>query len=516
LVDVWTSEKVGVQVEDASEAASILLGWSKRQSREEVAGQLAIQSGGSLETARHVLAAYDEALGLWSRYASGAPRRTNKEIQEAKAKALSEWATPAGTREHGGGSDGFRIDYQRDRDRILWSVGLRRLANKTQLFPVDEDDQLRQRLAHSIEVLQLATTIADSFGLDRELVEAGALAHDVGHTPFGHAGEAAIDKLLRRISDKLPGFNHYEHGVDVVRYLEEPYFSQGPGGYPGLDLTPEVCECIFKHTFCHSGAGFSLENLRRDSKHAAFLQDGRCHLEGQAVRIADKISYLISDIEDGIRLGAIDEASLLGCRLFHRRPLDLAQPRGESLLRRFLTQRRILIRVLMEDVIESTGRRLVHLSSSKDVRSAEAFVVDHSSELAVDVGEVWQKLQAGRLHRDPRVLDANMRAARTVSRLVLLFTIFPDLVEPGFRKGHERLHGGPYLDFYRKRCETVEIDGDLLRLPLDLLIDGPSLKVGTSKAQARIESLVLATDYVAGLSDDQASRFHSRFLRADP
>lgn len=520
-IDVWTSEKVGVQIENAAEARTILEGWAKGQSKHAVAVDLTGTSPGyALETATHLVERYDGALGLWSRQALGTPRRTDKEILEAKQKSLSTWATPPQSREHQRESDGFRPPYQRDRDRVQWSVGLRRLANKTQLFPVEEDDQVRQRLAHSIEVLQLATTVADSFGLERDLVEAGALAHDIGHTPFGHAGEAAIDKLLGRIDRRLPGFNHYEHGVDVVRYLEEPYFSQGPGGYPGLDLTPEVCECIFKHTFCHSGEGFSAQRLRAASKHSQFLEDGRCHLEGQAVRVADKISYLISDLEDGIRLGAIDEASLLSCRLFHRRPIDLGQPRGESLLRRFLTQRRSLIRVLMEDVIESSGRRLARLTSREAVRAAEHYVVDHSDELGADVGEVWRKLQVGKLHRDPRVLDANMRAARTVSRLLLLFSVFPDLVEPAFRRSHERLNAGPYMEFFRRRCESVEIEAELLRfLPLELLIDGAGLTLPDAPGRnlsLPVERVVLATDYVAGLTDNQASRLYARFLRSEP
>jgi dGTPase len=519
-IDVWTSEKVGVQVENALEAKFILEGWADKRAKEQVASDLANSGLCPLESAQHVVEKYDLALNLWSRYAAGGIRRTDKEIQEAKQTVLSIWATPAQAREHQvGTSDGYRPDYQRDRDRVLWSVGLRRLANKTQLFPVDEDDQVRQRLAHSVEVLQLATTIADSFGLARDLVEAGALAHDVGHTPFGHAGEVALDKLLTRIEPRLPGFNHYEHGVDVVRYLEEPYFSQGPSGYPGLDLTPEVCECIFKHTFCHAGGGFSVERLRAQSKHGQFLQDGRCHLEGQAVRVADKVSYLVSDLEDGIRLGAIDETSLLRCRLFHRRPLDLTQPRGEPLLRRFLTQRRILIRVLMEDIIEATGRRLAQLGSPAGVRSAAHFMVDYSDELSADVSEVWRKLQVGLLHRDPRVLDANLRAARTVSRLLLLFAIFPDLVDPAFRKSHERLHTGPYLDFFRTRCKKVDVDADLLRfLPLELLIGGDAVAVSTggSGRSLPVEQVVLATDYVAGLTDSQASRLYGRFLRSEP
>jgi putative nucleotidyltransferase with HDIG domain len=170
--------------------------------------------------------------------------RTDDQIETAKRNSLTEWATKASPREHPDPSDKFRGRYQRDRDRVLWSHGLRRLAHKTQLFPTEHDDQLRQRLAHSIEVMQLASTIGASFGLDRDLIEAGALAHDIGHTPFGHAGEYALNQLLDEIDSKLGGFNHYEHGVDIVRWLEGPHSVSRTTAFNGLNLTPEVAECI--------------------------------------------------------------------------------------------------------------------------------------------------------------------------------------------------------------------------------------------------------------------------------
>src|SRR5262249_18499567 len=160
----------------------------------------------------------------------------------------------------------------------------------------DRDDHLRRRLSHSVEVMQLAATIARAFGLDPDLTEAGALAHDLGHTPFGHAGEHALNSLLDELEPALGGFNHYEHGGDVVRWLEDVYQSPGAGGFPGLNLTPETAECIFKHTYHRSGHPIGQAELFAKSKHVD-LGDTFSHLEGQAVRIADKISYLISDLE---------------------------------------------------------------------------------------------------------------------------------------------------------------------------------------------------------------------------
>ncbi|HSS78581.1 MAG TPA: dNTP triphosphohydrolase, partial [Thermoanaerobaculia bacterium] len=465
-------------------------------------------------TAETIIKRYDNALDLWASFGGGIGRRLPEEIREAKDAARDErWASDPSDREHPSASDGYRLDFQRDRDRVLWSGSLRKLSAKTQLFPFDEGDQLRQRLAHSLEVMQLASTIADSFGLDRDLVEAGALAHDIGHTPFGHAGEFALDRLLVRLDSNAPGFNHYEHGVDVVRYLEGPYQHHGPRGYVGLNLTPEVLECIFKHTYCQSGDPLSHDEIRKKSKHASYLASGYSHLEGQAVRIADKISYLISDVEDGFRLGAIDDDALLSCRLFHRPPIDLTQPRGESLLKRFLLQRRNVLRVLMEDVITEAARRLARITSPRQARLQSDYLIDHSSTLKADVSEVWDRLQKARLHQDSRVIAANMKAAKTISELLLLLSAFPALIEKTFAAEHGRLWGGPYMKFYLNRMgESVRLPSELLTfLPLDQFIGGEG-KLGRGGVDIRTENLVLAKDFAASLTDDQARKLHSSLL----
>ena len=380
------------------------------------------------------------------KYRAGIDHRRPEEIEKAKVSAMSKWATCASDREVKDQPDEFRLSFQRDRDRVLWSGSFRQLAGKTQLFPITEGDQLRQRLTHSVEVMQLASTIADSFGLDRDLTEADALAHDIGHTPFGHAGEYAIDKLFTSVTHaQVAGFNHYEHGVDVVRYLEGPYQQLERYGHAGLNLTPEVCECIFKHTYCQGGTRISHDEIRSRSKHQEFLLSGYCHLEGQAIRIADKVSYLISDIEDGIRLDAIDDAALTSCRLFRRPPIDLSQPRSEPLRTRFLIQRRHVIRVLMSDIITETGRRLSRVSNAAGVRSQGQYLVAHSDALKADVDEVWSVLQVARLHQDARVVRSNMKAAKIISELLIVLTLFPELIPQQFRHNHERLRSMPYM-----------------------------------------------------------------------
>ena len=322
--DLWTTEKTGVLIGQLGAIAAALAIWQDVSVRSTNQAIQQLKSSFPDAVARNVVAQLDEHLHLWSSFASLPPLRTEPQIDEAKNQSLSEWAARASPREHERESDTFRAAYQRDRDRILWSRALRRLAHKTQLFPTDYDDELRQRLTHSVEVMQLASTIGASFGLDRDLIEAGALAHDIGHTPFGHAGEHALDRLLNTIASELGGFNHYEHGVDVVRWLEGPYYKSYATPFHGLNLTPEVAECILKHTFCQTGDGLTAERILKNSKHSAVIRAGYCHLEGQSVRIADKISYLVSDLEDGIRLGALTVSDLHACRFFHRAPLNFS------------------------------------------------------------------------------------------------------------------------------------------------------------------------------------------------
>lgn len=511
--DIWTSEKVGAIIEDFGHANFILSCWQNGHGKSDTVSKMVTEQDLTEGTVKAIVDKYDDVLEIWSRFGSGYGRRNPDDILKAKDTANSDWAAKSSAREHTEESDGFRLQFSRDRDRTLWSSSFRALAGKTQLFPVESGDQLRQRLTHSIEVMQLAGTIAESFGLDRDLVEAGSLAHDIGHTPFGHAGEYALDSLFSRSGERsTPGFNHYEHGVDVVRFLEGPYSHQPAASHSGLNLTPEVCECIFKHTYCQGGNSASHDTFRQKSKHASFLQDGYCHLEGQAVRIADKVSYLVSDIEDGIQLNAIGEESLMSCRLFHRPPIDLSQPKGEPLIRRFLLQRRNLLRLLMEDIILETGRRLAKLSSISSVRSNDDYVVNHSPAFDADVKEVWKKLQAGNLHKDPRVIRANMNAARIVSELFYLFSIIPETVPTMFRQEHERLWSGPYIDFFKgKFGPNISIPTQFTSfLPLDRFI-------GFSRNQnqtidVKVEEFTLAKDYVASLSDDYARKLHAEYL----
>jgi dGTPase len=202
-------------------------------------------------------------------------------------------------REHPVDPDPYRTDYQRDRDRILHSKAFRRLSHKTQVFLAPEGDHYRTRLTHTLEVAQISRSIARALRLNEDLTEAIALGHDLGHTPFGHTGENALNEVLREVADTWPGGpTSYEHNVQSVRVVEHLEYEGR-----GLNLTWEVRDGIRGHT-----GGHTPETL-----------------EGQIVRIADRIAYVNHDIDDAVRGGVLSEAdlpagplSVLGDRHGHR------------------------------------------------------------------------------------------------------------------------------------------------------------------------------------------------------
>ncbi|MEZ8384472.1 dGTP triphosphohydrolase [Vibrio splendidus] len=510
-VNLWTSDKQGFQVDDTELFNDIMQLWSTGHDIKKTAKIINDRDdhGKSQKQIEQIIEKLEEFTGFWGMNSESPVRRTAEEIKNKNDDLSSEWAAQASEREYGNKSDGFRIEFQRDRDRIIWSNGFRKLSDKTQLFPLEEDEHLRQRLAHSIEVMQLASTIGAAFGLDKDLIEAGSLAHDIGHTPFGHAGEHAIDQMFRILGFK-GGFNHYEHGVDVVRFLEGSYQYNMVESHSGLNLTSEVCDCILKHTYCHKGEGPSQENIWKYTKHKKYLKcGGHSHLEGQAVRAADKISYLLSDIEDGIKLGAIQLHDLLGCRLFHRAPIDFRMKSGDNLYGKFIEQRGSIIKLLMEDIILESTKRISKLRSRNDVFKADDYCIFHSEQINNDMGEIWDKIQVAKLHLDPRVLSANMKASKMVSELLLLFTLFPEHINTQFRIEHERLNATEYMKYYRDQHQTIEISSNLLRfLPLDMMIGFDSKKT----KYIDVYALILAKDYVASLTDKKLRKVYQELL----
>jgi dGTPase len=208
----------------------------------------------------------------------------------------------------------YRTEYHRDRDRIIWSRSFKRLQNKTQIFPHYATDHFRRRLTHTLEVSQIATTIARALRLNEVATEAMALGHDLGHAPFGHAGERALDKVLKGYRDGLPrnckipslNFNHAVQGVEVLERIEREYILSEEEGPYGLNLTHEVKEGVLKHRRFDQGSGSSgltLSSIGEVIWHTDYKEfgPGPGSLEAQCVLLADKIAYFFADLEDALR-----------------------------------------------------------------------------------------------------------------------------------------------------------------------------------------------------------------------
>ena len=312
-------------------------------------------------------------------------------------------------------SAAFRTAYQRDRDRIIHSSAFRRLQYKTQVFINHEGDHYRTRLTHTLEVAQIARTIARALRLNEDLTEAVALAHDLGHTPFGHAGEEVLDGLMHDHG----GFEHNIQSFRIVDELERAY-----PDFPGLNLTRESRHGIFAHS---SRAGFVPEDLRGL---------GPPPLEAQIADIADEIAYSAHDMEDGLASGLIAVADLREAVLFRRHwPSDEG---NES------PDRRVTVRSLLRGVI---GDLAVALIGETDARIRESGVegTDGSGPPAkppragfpADRGAELQELKDvlhHRLYRHPRVVEAAEAGTRQLPDLFRHYLETPADLPEHFRR----------------------------------------------------------------------------------
>ncbi len=319
----------------------------------------------------------------------------------------------------------FRSPFQRDRDRIIHASAFRRLKHKTQVFIEHEGDYFRTRLTHSIEVAQVARTVAASLDLNVELTEAVALAHDLGHTPFGHTGEEALDRLMQPFG----GFDHNAQALRIVTDLERHYAE-----WDGLNLTWESLEGIAKHNGPVTGKipwALAAYNQRHDLElhtHAS--------AEAQAAALADDIAYNNHDLHDGLRaeLFSTDELAelpLLGdcfARVDTKYPdLNYYRRRHEA-LRRFFG-------VLVEDVITVSRHNLADLNpqSVHDVRHAGRMMVQFSPDLWRDL-KVIRKFLFERMYRAPAVVEMRVVVTQMVDDLFPFFMENTDELPKQWRK----------------------------------------------------------------------------------
>ncbi len=343
---------------------------------------------------------------------------SRESLEERERRTLAPYALFAGDtrgRRHDEPQDPLRTDFQRDRDRVIHSTAFRRLEYKTQVFVYHEGDYYRTRLTHSIEVSQIARSMAATLGLNGDFVEALALAHDLGHPPFGHAGGAVLQARMARHG----GFEHNVQGLRIVDRLENRY-----PGFRGLNLTFELREAILKHGPA-AAAGGLLE----------FLPERPPFIETRLVDAADSIAYCHHDIDDGLRSGILDQEQLAAsvplvgsCQAEARR----AWPRADARQLRMTTINNVVKRSIA-DLVATSAERLVEAApgSAEEARQRGG-LISFSEDMARRQAELQEYLLHNfyRHHRVVRMMD---KAQRLLGALFDAYTGRPELLPPLFQ-----------------------------------------------------------------------------------
>jgi len=362
-------------------------------------------------------------------------------------------------RVHSEESHSYRDEYQRDRDRIIHSSAFRRLVYKTQVFVNHEGDLYRTRLTHSLEVAQIARTVARSLGLNEQLVEAICLSHDLGHTPFGHAGQDALNKCMSGYG----GFEHNLQSLRVVDQLEDKY-----AGFPGLNLTYETREGILKH--CSKRNARELGELGQ-----RFLDRKQPGMEAQLANIADAIAYNNHDVDDGLRAGLLTIEDLQQVDLFGEQ-YQRVVAEHDGLSRRALIHETVrgMINKIVTDLIEATRERLQeHAPQSVDEVRELPLLVAFSDGVYEQHLALKQFLNES-LYRHEKVVAMTEEAHRVVTDLYGIFFAQPELMPP---------------EHHLRALDEQKSNG----------VDG--------KARA-------VADYVAGMTDRYAFAEHERLTKA--
>ncbi|MDF1800484.1 MAG: dNTP triphosphohydrolase [Planctomycetota bacterium] len=346
-----------------------------------------------------------------------APHLFDRQAKEAReASFLAPYAMRSADslgRRHPQASDPLRTCWERDRDRITHSMAFRRLRHKAQVFVSWEGDHNRTRLSHSLEVCQVARSVGNALYLNEALCEALALAHDIGHPPFGHRGEWALDELMKDHG----GFRHNAQVLRVVDLLER----RTPDN-PGLNLTREVRESLLKH------------EKREDWPDEFGEPPANPILEAQVVDLADSVAYNAHDVDDGLRTGIFTEELLHEESALWRRAKQLVEERCPGFLESrsdiALANRRVvndLLRILIKDLILETARRLEEVApeSPAAVRAGERRLAGHGKELRGEVAELHRFLFQN-FYRHEHMINTAERAAETLGILYHALLAKPD------------------------------------------------------------------------------------------
>ncbi|WP_457631050.1 deoxyguanosinetriphosphate triphosphohydrolase [Oceanithermus sp.] len=343
---------------------------------------------------------------------------TREKLLELEDRSLAPYAMRASAtrgREFPEPESAYRTPFQKDRDRVLHTTAFRRLEYKTQVFVNYEGDYYRTRLTHTLEVAQVARSLARALGLNEDLAEVIAMAHDLGHPPFGHAGEQVLAGLM----EDHGGFDHNRQSLRIVTWLERRY-----PGFRGLNLTWEVREGIVKH-----------ETVYDVPSAGEYEPELRPTLEAQVVNLADEIAYNAHDLDDGLRSGLLTPAQLTGVEL-------LAALAGEleiDLARLGEFERRVLIRELLgwmiTDVVAATDRALreAGVASLDDVRRHPAPLARYSAEGARRVAELRNFLYRN-LYKHYHIVRQVAKARHVLERLFAAYTEMPEMLPPGVQE----------------------------------------------------------------------------------
>jgi len=341
---------------------------------------------------------------------------TRKELEKREYKILAPYATKSREtkgRVHKEKEHAYRPVYQRDKDRVVYSSAFRRLEYKTQVFVNHEGDHYRTRLTHTLEVTQIAKNIARALGLNTDLVEAVALAHDLGHTPFGHSGEDALGKLMSGHG----GFDHNSQGLRVVDLLEEIY-----PDFPGINLTYEIREGIIKHS----------TPFDKPRRYIPFESKGSPSLEIQVVDIADEIAYDNHDLDDGLTSGLINETGLENIALW-KRVSDVIKknyPRIGKKIRKSQIIRN-LIDIQVTDVITNAEKNIekFNIDSPDAVQKFPERIVVFGREIS-ELRKPLRKFLIENLYNHYRVVRMSKKADRIIRDLFNAYTENPEQLPP--------------------------------------------------------------------------------------
>lgn len=346
----------------------------------------------------------------------------------------------------------YRSDFQRDRDRIVHSRAFRRLEGKTQVFAAGFSDHFRNRLTHTIEVSQVARTVAVALGLNEEYTETLALAHDLGHPPFAHVGEKELDRQMRRFGDC---FEHNRHALRIVDVLEQRY-----ARFDGLNLTFEVREGIIKHS----------REIQADSETELqeFLPGQRPALEAQLLDVADEIAYLSADLDDAFagELFSIEElARALPAFAELAEHVEMQFPGASDRIRFWEIQRQIM-NLLIGGLIEGTVQeaKKAGVETTADVRALDnrlAKLTPDAAEIAVQL----RKVLVAKVYSYAQLVEERSRAVAKLGELFQFLMQTPDHISPGYR---ERLVDEPV---HRVVCDYIAgmTDAYLMRMYRELL-----------------------------------------------